>query len=221
MVKKNLLDDILVEDKKQLIDQENEILYPLLDEINMINDDAIKSFVRSILLKTDIFWMVPSSFSSKYHPKDEHGPGGNVLHTKRTVRVAQTIVDSYSLSTEEKDMVFAAAILHDVTKGISLEENGTFQYDPMHAYTVNQFVIECQKYDKEYGNDSMSSSLFISEENMQTILRLIRCHLGPWSPIPETYPITYLDYILHVADNVASNIHRYIEDSDLINARWL
>jgi hypothetical protein len=75
-------------------------------------------------------------------------------------------------------------------------------------------------YDKEYGNDSQSSSLFISEESIQTILRLVRCHLGPWSPVPETYPITYLDYIVHIADNIASKLHNIIEDSDLINEKW-
>jgi len=62
--------------------------------------------------------------------------------------------------------------------------------------------------------------LFISEENVQSILRLVRCHLGPWSPVPETYPITYMDYIVHLADNIASKVHTIIEDSQLINDRW-
>ena len=90
----------------------------------------------------------------------------------------------------------------------------------MHPYTVNKFVVECQHYDKEYGKDTFSTSLFISEDAMQTILRLVRCHLGPWSPIPETYPITYMDYIVHIADNVASNLHTYINDSELVNDKW-
>jgi hypothetical protein len=220
MTKKNLLDQILVENKKDILDQENEILQPLLPEIELISDDTIKSFVRSILLKADLFWIIPSSFSGKYHPKDEHGEGGNVLHTKRVTRVANTMVDSYTLSADERDIILAACLLHDITKGIASEDVGSFHYDPMHPYTVNQFVVDCQRYDKEFGSDSMSSSLFISEDTMQTILRLIRCHLGPWSPVPETYPITYMDYIVHIADNIASKIHSYIEDSELINDKW-
>lgn len=221
MTKKSLLDDILVENKNDAINQENEALAPILDEIELIHDEAIKSFVRSILLKSDLFWIIPSSFSHKHHPKDEHGEGGNVIHTKRTVRIASTICDSYTLSQEEKDIVLAACLIHDITKGIQSEKDGMFQYDPMHPYTVGSFVIDCQRYDKEFGNDTLSSSLFISEDNLQSILRLVRCHLGPWSPIPETYPITYMDYIMHVADNVAANLQLYISDSELINDKWI
>lgn len=221
MTKKSILDEILTEDKSKAAKEEEEILAPLLDEINLISDEAVQSFVRSILLKADIFWLIPSSFSGKYHPQDEHNAGGNVLHTKRVVRIANVISDSYCLSTDEKDLILAACILHDVTKGIDSEEKGMFHYDPMHPYTVGQFVVDCQRWDKEHGKDNMSSSLFITEDQMQQIMRLIRCHLGPWSPVPETYPITYMDYIVHVADNVASKLHTFIADSELINDKWI
>ena len=217
---KSILDDILKEDTSNQITQEDEYLAPLLGEIGQIDDEGIKSFVRSLLLKASTFWEIPSSFSGRYHPPDEHGPGGNVLHTKRVVRVAEVISDSYALSIEERDLIIAACLLHDITKGIPSEEVGMFQYDPMHPYTVNKFVSDCIRYYKEYANDSHSSTLFISEENVQSILRLVRCHLGPWSPVPETYPITYMDYIVHLADNIASKVHVIIEDSQLINDRW-
>ena len=217
---KSILDDILKEDTSNQITQEDEYLAPLLGEIGQIDDEGIKSFVRSLLLKASTFWEIPSSFSGRYHPPDEHGPGGNVLHTKRVVRVAEVISDSYALSIEERDLIIAACLLHDITKGIPSEEVGMFQYDPMHPYTVNKFVSDCIRYEKEYANDSHSSTLFISEENVQSILRLVRCHLGPWSPVPETYPITYMDYIVHLADNIASKVHVIIEDSQLINDRW-
>lgn len=221
MAKKSILDDILDEDQGSNFLQEDEILNPLLPEIEMIDDDAIKSFVRSILLKSGIFWEIPSSFSGKYHPPDEHGFGGNVLHTKRVVRVAKILCDSYSLSVEETDIILAACLLHDITKGIESEQDGMFQYDPMHPYTVGSFITDCINYDKEYANDSQSSSLFLSEESIQSILRLVRCHLGPWSPVPETYPITYMDYIVHISDNVASKIHQVIKDSELFNEKWI
>lgn len=217
---KSILDDILKEDTSSQIIQEDEYLASLLQEIGLIDDEGIKSFVRSLLLKASTFWEIPSSFSGRYHPPDEHGPGGNALHTKRVVRVAEVISDSYALSVEERDLIIAACLLHDITKGIPSEESGMFHYDPMHPYTVNKFVSDCIRHDKEYANDSHSSTLFISEENVQSILRLVRCHLGPWSPVPETYPITYMDYIVHLADNIASKVHTIIEDSQLINDRW-
>ncbi len=221
MTKKTILDDILDEDQGSVLVQEDEVLNPLLDEIILIEDDAIRSFVRSILLKSGIFWEIPSSFSGKYHPPDEHGFGGNVLHTKRVVRVARIMCDSYSLSSEETDVIIAACLLHDITKGIESEKNGMFQYDPMHPYTVGTLITDCINYDKDYANDSQSSSLFISEESIQSILRLVRCHLGPWSPVPETYPITYMDYIVHISDNIASKLHQVIKDSELFNEKWI
>ena len=217
----NILDEILSENNSVIPKKdEDKILEPILDEINYIFDESIKSFVRAILLRASSFWSIPSSFSGKYHPADEHNYGGNVLHTKRVVRAAKIMCQSYSLSKEDTDIVFAACILHDVTKGIKLEGEDSFHYDPMHPYTVAKLVQRCQEDDKNYASESQSSTLFISEDVVQSILRLVRCHLGPWSPVPETIPITYMDMIVHLADNVASKVH-YIVDGENINLdRW-
>lgn len=222
MAKKTSILDAIISDSEKNVTfiSENDVLTPLLDEIDLISSEEIKSFVRSVLLKVSAFWDIPSSFSGKHHPPDEHNAGGCVLHTKRVVRIVRILADSYSLTESERNVVIAAALLHDITKGIASDSDGSFQYDPMHPYTVNKFVMNCIQYDKSYSNDNHSSTLFIEEEDLQTILRLIRCHLGPWSPVPETIPITYMDYILHIADNVASNIHDIIDGSELINPKW-
>ena len=217
---KNMLDEIIESGSDNFEDQENDVLKDILEEINYIENDEVKSFVRSVMLKAKSFWTIPSSFSGKYHPPDEHGEGGNLLHTKRVVRVARSICDSYTVTSDERDMVMAACLLHDVTKGISSSDDDMFHYDPMHPYTVEALVKKAIEYDKEYSTDGSSTTLFLNEEAVHTILRLVRCHLGPWSPVPETYPITYLDYIVHLADNIASKIHSYIEDSELINEKW-
>jgi len=218
---KSILDDLLIQKNESVsLKEENDILFPLLKEIDLISDDAIKSFVRSVLVRADIFWKIPSSFSGKYHPADEHNEGGNVLHTKRVIRIAMIMAGSYSLSTEETDIVLAACLLHDLCKGIPSKDDESFHYDPMHPYTVGKFISHCQNDDKKFANESQSSTLFVGEEIVQSILRIVRCHLGPWSPVPETFPITYLDYIVHLSDNIASKIHTVIEDSELINPKW-
>ena len=73
MVKKNsILDDILQDDQIiNLSEEENNILSPLLEEISMIEDEGLRSFVRSILFRAESFWSIPSSFSGKYHPLDK------------------------------------------------------------------------------------------------------------------------------------------------------
>jgi len=222
MSKNSILDEILSEqNQKSLIREEDKVLEPLIEEIDMINDDAIKSFVRSILMRCEAFWVIPSSFSGKYHPMDEHNAGGNVIHTKRVVRAAKVLSDSYSLMDEERDLVYAACLLHDINKGIKLEGEESFHYDPMHPYTVNAFVRKCQEDDKKYATENHSSTIFVSDEVVQSILRLIRCHLGPWSPVPETVPITYLDMIVHMADNIASKVHYIVDGDDVIEQRWV
>jgi len=217
----NVLDDLL-SDKIQTtsLKDEDKILEPLLEEINLIIDEGIRSFVRSILYRADGFWQIPSSFSGKYHPKDEHGEGGNVLHTKRAVKIARIMCDSYSLPQEDIDIVIAAMLLHDVTKGVKDETSNAYKYDPMHPYTVGLFVRRCQEDDKNYASEVQSSTLFLSEDVVQSILRLVRCHLGPWSPVPETTPITFMYMIVHMADNISSKLHHIVEVDNVVESRW-
>ena len=221
MKNNSILDEILSQEKTtSLIKDEDKLLAPILHEIEMIKDENIKSFVRSVLIRAKSFWVIPSSFSGKYHPSDEHNEGGNVLHTKRVVRAANVLSDSYSLSDEDRDIVYAACLLHDATKGTKIDGEDSFHYDPMHPYTVGRLVQKCQEDDKKYATENQSSTLFLSEEAVQSILRLVRCHLGPWSPVPETTPITYLDMIVHMADNIASKVHYIVDGENIIDKRW-
>lgn len=172
--------------------EEDKILAPLLAEIDLIDDGAVKHFVRQVLLSADPhFWTIPSSFSGKHHPADEHGEGGNVLHTKRVVRACKLICESQERGPFETDIMIAAAILHDLTKGIKKGEE--FEYDPLHPYTVDWRALKVDTV--------------LEDEFVQQILRLIRTHLGIWSPIPETIPMSSLEWSLHLADNLASKMH--------------
>lgn len=221
MNKKSILDDLLDDEKEfSSNSEEDKVLEPLLTEINYIHSAPIRLFVRSILLQANSFWKIPSSFSGKYHPLDEHNEGGNVLHTKRVVRASKVISDSYSLSQPERDIVYAACLLHDVTKGVSHSKDDSFVYDPLHPYTVGMFIKKCQENDKKYSSESSSSTLFLDEETIQSITRLIRCHLGPWSPVPETVPVTYLDVIVHLSDSLASKVHYVVDGDNVIEDRW-
>jgi len=220
MTKKTILDELLDENIYFKNNEENAILKDLIDEINLISSTHLKSFVRSVLLKADDFWKIPSSFSGKYHPIDEHGVGGNVLHTKRVVRAAKIISDSYVLDVQERDVVYAASLLHDVTKGKRDGKSNECSYDPFHPYTVDKFISWCIDEDKKYTSESSSTTLYVDEDTIQSILRLIRCHLGPWSPIPETMPTTHAEMIVHLADNIASKLHNIVDGEAIMEYRW-
>lgn len=208
---------------ESVIEIENQVLAPLLDEISLIKDWNIASFVRSILLRAGPFWSIPSNFyESMQNPLDEYGEGGNVLHTKRVVRATALLSEAYELSDKDRDIVLAAAILHDVTKASkpSLSDS-TVYFDVMHPYTVDKFVRWIHREDQTYAGDHQSSTLFIDEEVGEKILRAIRCHMGAWSPIPETKPTKKRDMVVHVANLVAKSLPYIIDGDDIQEWRWL
>lgn len=218
-----ILDEFLEEEGKEYIPQyekENFILEPLLDEIEAIKEESIRDFVRSVLLKNDPFWIIPSSFSEDYYPPDEYDVGGNVLHTKRVFRICAILSDSHILTSIERDILFAAALLHDVTKGIVTGPDALPIYDEFHPYTVDRFVRQVKAEDEIRGAENESTMLFLEEEHATRILRIIRCHKGIWSPIPETYPLNDLEMILYTADTIATKLHWVIDGDDLITERW-
>lgn len=218
-----ILDEFLEEDEQEYIPQfekENFILEPLLDEIEAIKEEAIRNFVRSVLLKNKAFWIIPSTFSEDYNPPDEHDVGGNVLHTKRVFRICALLADSHILSAIERDILLAAALLHDVTKGVITRDEELPAYDEFHPYTVDRFVRQVKIDDELHGGENQSTMLFLEEEHATRILRIIRCHMGIWSPIPETYPINDLEMILYTADTIAVRLHWIIDGEDLVMERW-
>lgn len=216
----DLLEDLLnIEEDKDLVAKENEKLAPLMEEIDLIFIPEIRSFVRSILYHAEAFWRAPSSNLEGLHPPDEIETGGGVLHTKRVVRVARVLCSSQERNQHEMDLVTAAALIHDITKGLELD--GEFNFDSMHPYTVDQFVGIVMANDEKYNNGSLSNARDISDEDCAMILRLVRCHMGAWSPIPETYPVSQLDWILHFADRIATQLHVMIDGEDIQEWRWI
>lgn len=218
-MKDDVLDDILG-DVDIGYQDEDKILAPLLEEIDSINDPGIMSFVRAVLVRAPTsFWVIPSSFTGNYHPPDERDEGGCVLHTQRVTRISREMTVAQDRVQEELDHITAAALIHDITKG-SLTPEGKLIYDPMHPYTVDAFVAFVRSEDEKFTDDTKSSTLWISDEDLATILRMVRCHMGSWSPIPETAPVTSMELTLHLADLLASKLHMMLDGEEIKDWRW-
>ena len=56
-----LLENLLESKTTDLSTQEDRILEPLLEEISLITDPNISSFVRAVLLRATDFWSVPAT----------------------------------------------------------------------------------------------------------------------------------------------------------------
>jgi HD superfamily phosphohydrolase YqeK len=202
-------------------DIDNFALLDLLEEIEIITDPSIKSFIRSVLTKADAFWQASSTIVESAHPPDEYFAGGLVLHTKRVVRTAIMIANTFECQPAEFDILIAAALLHDITKAVWRDDTkNEILHDTMHSYTVDSFVEWCLQDDQSKSDTAKNNALNITEEILHQILRLIRCSHGVWSPIPETLPITQLERALHIADLIASNVHHIIDGKEIVQERW-
>lgn len=191
----NLLDTLLNENTVNT-DSANkkinaDLIVPLVDEINLIQDSSVREFVSVCLSNTDLaFWTAPMPVDKRKRLKDEYESGGIVLHTKRVTRIVALMCQAQERNAFEEDLMIAAAILHDATKAITNKDE--FIYDPMHPYTLDVFAME--------------QTDILESEFIHQILRLVRTHLGVWSPIPETIPVTSLEWSLHLADFIGSKM---------------
>lgn len=219
--KKDILNKIIQSSNSSLTDKEIEdsVLEPLLEEIELIRDHSISSFVRSLLLRSKEFWKIPGSFASVYHPPDEDNDFGNVLHTKRVVRVALIMCANLVYSNIETDIIIAACILHDLTKGVEAED-GKFDYDEFHPYTIDNFYQTVKRQDL-LNSETQSTVLHLDDQTIGKILRLVHCHEGADSKIPETRPLVEEEMIVANANSIASRLHWIIDGDSIIMDRWL
>jgi HD superfamily phosphodiesterase len=159
-------------------------------ELSLIADRDIGSTTEAILaLAPNHYLTVPSSSSGKYHPEDEIAAGGQLLHTKRVVRLARELGRKDSLAQAEMDILTAAAIVHDLAK-FGWGEQPTRHSQKGHEYDLvfktTLRLHACPHY--------------------QDIVSIAVLHSGRWGPGPlfDAKPIIALGAILHTADYIAS-----------------
>lgn len=222
----DFLDSILAnEDQSKYKELEDTILYPLLDEIDLLIDDPIKEFVRSILVRApEGFWEAPASQNELLNPPDEHEDGGHITHVKRLVRCAFLLAEAQDYDPQEQDILLAAALLSGVTKFIPID--GSYVMDPMYPYTLDRYVQqiirdEVKQMTSLHETNRVSTTLLIDGSDIDAILRLVRCHMGRYSAIPETFPKNLAEWTLHFADILTTKMHYIIDGDEVIETRWM
>ena len=105
------------ERREETFKLEDEILKPLLPEINLITSGLIKEFVRSVLFNAPpSFWDMPACWND-FNPPDERVEGGQILHIKRSIRCYRLLADAKEHAPEENNYGIAALLIKDVLKG--------------------------------------------------------------------------------------------------------
>lgn len=89
----------------------------LYAQLAKIKDSEIRRFTTEVLeAAPEGFWTIPCSGSGRFHPPEDQGENGLVRHLIKCVFVAEDLCLYFGLSQEDKDIVLAAVLLHDVKK---------------------------------------------------------------------------------------------------------
>ncbi len=146
--------------------------------IAIIQDPNIQDFVR-ILLETapPEFYTDPCSGTGKYHPPEDQQVGGILIHTKKAVQVALSLMRFYGLGPDRKeywllrDQIIAAVILHDLYK------NGIPWGESTHPEHGDIAAKELEK---------LARRTILSIRCTDFIADLVRYHMGQWAkPDPK------------------------------------
>jgi len=164
----------------------------LFKELNTLVGRIITRDFRDLTEAT--LKVAPAAFwtrecSKKYHPVDERGLYGNLVHTIRVGRVVLVIVDACGYSRWTIDRVLSGAILHDVCRhGL----DGKSQYsDKEHPRLVRQLM----------DNNRIGLNSPAREEMLEDIEK----HMGRWDN-PSYAPGILPSEVLHLADAVDAKL---------------
>lgn len=184
-------------------------------EINYIQNDKYKEIVKVYLnLLPDYFYEVPASSTGKYHPSFALGDGGLVRHTKVAVRMAYEIIGGKTIgdkfTSDEKDLVLVALLLHDGLKEGRIKEKFT-RFD--HPILMAEFIKENKDKTK------------LSDEEAQLLSNMIASHMGQWNTNPYSdvvlpLPSNKYEKIVHMCDLLASRKFidvKFNENDDIID----
>jgi len=166
------------------------------EELALISAPEVREFTEEcVKLAPDyVFEDCPSSTSGKYHPVEELGPDGTILHTRKVVALAYEL--SRALDCENhRDEICAAALLHDMMK----------QGPTKTGHTVKEHPQLMAKFIANVYNDQFKEKL--NRNNALIIYYGVYYHYGPWTDQSVRKPIstyTQEELSVYTADYVSS-----------------
>lgn len=168
-------------------------------EINYIKKDSYKESLKILInLLPDYFFEIPASSTGKYHPKYALGDGGLVRHTKVVVRIGYELLNNesigFSFTSDEKDLLLMAMLLHDGLKsGINHEKYTRFD----HPLLISKLILDNK------------DKLTLNDYEITLVRNAIEAHMGQWNVDyngNEVLPKPHNKYqrFVHMCDFLAS-----------------
>lgn len=166
------------------------------NELILITNNKILDFTKEcIRIAPDyVFYDCPSSSSGKYHPIDELGGDGTVIHTKRVFTLAYDYARMLDVE-HHRDEICAASLLHDLAKQ-GLEPTGHTVKN--HPQIMANLVADL--YNAEFKEK-------LDKNSANIIWHCINFHYGPWTIAEHRKPMdqfTMEELCVYQADYTAS-----------------
>jgi len=176
------------------MDYEDRISY-FKSEIALIARPEIRELVKECIKRVPdyVFEDCPSSYGP-YHPIEELGPDGTILHTKKVFALAYELSRGFDCE-ESRDEVCAAALLHDLLKQGETKGGYTAKEHPQ---LMAELVAEVYK---EKFKDKLD------RKSALKIYYGIFYHYGPWTKPAVRKPMsdyTGEELAVFIADYVSS-----------------
>ncbi|MCY7861194.1 HD domain-containing protein [Bacillus licheniformis] len=167
--------------------------------LDLIANPEIRAFAEHMLQKApNYFYIIPASVSGKWHAPWSTDKGGLVRHVLMGCQVAYDLSRTFGLTDKETDMALAAMIGHDIIKyGLDFDD----RYMDMHPFMPRSYYGHYKS--EGYVGDYAKTPEF------DTIMSAIERHMGnimtgEWTSVGGVRPETPLQYVVHLADYVAS-----------------
>ena len=183
-------------------------------ELNWIITPGMRKLAEKLICTApECFFHVPASSSGKHHPDfARHIDGGLVLHTKEVCHVLHMIISEqalWALPYAWRDMLYVAAIAHDMLKYGNDPSKGTKQDHPALAseFVRRTYMLYAAEFEA-YG---------VTPGMVYDVQQLVASHMGKWG---NPSPTTNLQNILCVADVIASRKEwnpEFTDESDIVN----
>lgn len=165
-----------------------------LPELKRIYDPVIREFTKLCIMHAPdyVFLDCPASSTGKYHPLDELGPDGNIIHTKKIFTLAYEM--SRAMDCEyNRDLILSACLIHDLRKRGLTNTGHTHRRHPEFAADLVDEVQEATQ--------------LLNEEQHNILRNCVGYHYGPWSYknwLKSIDEYTREELVLYLADYVAS-----------------
>jgi hypothetical protein len=138
------------------------------NELLLIFNEVIREFARLCIISApDYFFLdCPASSSGKYHPIDELGADGTLLHVKKVVTVAYELCRGLECEGH-RDEIIAACLIHDLRKqGLNKSGHTTKNHPDLAAKLVDEIQAATQ---------------LLKQDSVNIIRNSVGYHYGPWS----------------------------------------